>query len=93
MIYVSDPDSPASDPAGTLEAALGLSKQAAALVAGLLAGGDLNDFATSAGVSRNTAKFHLQAAFAATGTARQVDLVTLAAGVVRDLGEPLGSSP
>lgn len=86
-LYVSDPEARSTAQSDTLAEVLGLSAQAAGLVATLLRGGDLASHAATVGISRNTAKFHLQAAFAATGTSRQVDLVRVVEGFLRDLGD------
>ncbi|KMO29914.1 hypothetical protein VQ02_28825 [Methylobacterium variabile] len=84
MVQVSDPDRPSSDPTPLLMATLDLSPPAARLVAALLRGDGLKDHARRTGLSPNTIKYHLKAAFAATRTRRQADLVRLATGIVRD---------
>ncbi|MGX7703943.1 helix-turn-helix transcriptional regulator [Methylobacterium sp. Gmos1] len=84
IAHVSDPDRPSADPTPLLMAALDLSLPAARLVAALLRGDDLKDHARATGLSPNTVKYHLKAAFTATGTRRQADLVRLATGIARD---------
>ena len=93
LVNIFDPDHRVTDPADTLAQAFGISNQAAALVASLLSGDDLASFAASAGISRNTAKFHLRSVFASTGVARQSALLQLAAGLLRDIGEPDRQQP
>lgn len=85
-VFVSDPEAETPAANSIIGMALGLSSQASALVASLLRGADLAAHAAQAGISRNTAKFHLEAAFTATGTSRQVDLVRVVQGILRDLG-------
>ena len=85
LILVSEPpEDVGSDPA-TLAAVLGISSRAAELVAAMLEGETLNAFCARQNMSRNTAKYHLRAAFHATGTSRQADLLRRATAVVRDL--------
>ena len=86
IVHVSDPDRATADPAAILIAALDLPLAGARLVAALVSGEDLAGYAGRTGLSVNTVKFHLKAAFAATGTRRQADLVRIATGILRDLG-------
>lgn len=90
-ISISDPEALVGTDDKTLGEVLGVSRQAAALVATLLRGGDLAGHAAQAGITRNTAKFHLQTAFTATGTNRQSDLVRVVTGLLRDLGRDPGA--
>ena len=69
-----------------LASALGLPSGAAELLAALLEGETLKSYCELRSLSRNTAKYHLRAAFLATGTHRQADLVRHAIIVARDLG-------
>lgn len=71
-----------SDPAGTaaisqevLRMAFGFTWAEARLVAGLIGGQSLTEYATAAGISINTAKTQLRDVFHKTGHTRQVDLV------------------
>lgn len=83
---ISDAGRAVSDGTFLIGAAFGLSPEAARLTAALVAGDDLSTFAERAGISVNTAKYHLKMAFAATGARRQTDLVRLALTLVHDLG-------
>jgi GAF domain-containing protein/DNA-binding CsgD family transcriptional regulator len=85
-LRVSEPDLPAGDIAAALRAALDLTEPSARLTAALLDGENIASYAQRAGVSQNTIKFHLKAAFQATACRRQADLVRIAGAVVRDLG-------
>lgn len=84
-IVASDPAQDAGSRPDRLAAALGLSSNAAALLTALLDGETLNAFCARRTISRNTAKYYLQAAFAATGTRRQADLLRHVTAVARDL--------
>ncbi len=86
VVTASDPEQETGSRTGHLAAALGLSPRAAELVEALVAGETLKTFCARKTMSPNTAKYHLRAAFSATGTNRQSDLVRRAAGMARDLG-------
>jgi PAS domain-containing protein len=86
VIHISDLSGPSGDVSKLLANALGLSGPSARLVAALVRGDELKTYADSAGISLNTAKFHLKAAFLATGASRQSELVRLASAIVRELG-------
>ena len=86
IVLISDPERGPTDPTRLLMDIFGLTAPSAQLVVALLDGADLAAYAKQAGRSVNTAKFHLKAAFAATGTRRQIDLIRAVNAVVRDLG-------
>jgi GAF domain-containing protein/DNA-binding CsgD family transcriptional regulator len=86
LVQVTDGASPVSDVHDALMQAFALTRPSARLLACFLAGDDLAAAAKKMDISRNTAKFHLRAAFAATGTRRQSELIRRATVVVRDLG-------
>ncbi len=85
VLYISDPAR--RDPASPtdLSRTLGLTASGAKLLAALMAGNSLADYASEAGLSPNTVKVHLKTLFEATGTHRQADLVRLATSVANDL--------
>jgi GAF domain-containing protein/DNA-binding CsgD family transcriptional regulator len=85
-LRVSEPDSLAGEMAAALRAALGLSEPASRLVEALLNGENLASYGKRARISQNTVKFHMKAAFEATGCRRQADLVRVAGAVIKDLG-------
>lgn len=85
-IFVSDPARDLAIALPELTRALGLSDPVGRLVAAVSAGIDLRSYAAQNGISYNTARFHLKAAFAATGTQRQADLVRVVGAIIRDLG-------
>ena len=86
VLYLSDPARRDRASPEDLSQTLGLTASGAKLLAALMAGDSLNDYARGAGLSLNTVKFHLKMIFEATGTHRQADLLRLAAGVANDLG-------
>ncbi|MEE9453218.1 MAG: helix-turn-helix transcriptional regulator [Paracoccaceae bacterium] len=51
-------------------------------------GGGLSEFAEMRGISRNTAKWHLQAIFGKTDTSRQHELVSLVLRTAIEAGFP-----
>ena len=59
---------------------------AANIVAALLQGTELKDYADSEEISMNTVKFHLKTAFERTGSRSQADLVRRALMALNDLG-------
>jgi DNA-binding CsgD family transcriptional regulator len=75
MIVFSDPDNSAVAPEQALARAYGLTSAEARLVSALLAGQSLTVYADVAGISRNTAKRHLDHIFLKTGHHRQADLI------------------
>ena len=54
--------------------------------AALAGGEDMNAYARRTRISLNTAKYHLKAAFVATGASRQSELVRLASAVLQNFG-------
>lgn len=88
VVVIHDPAHEVTDIRRILAEAFRLTPSGAALVAALVEGHDLRSYSGQAGISLNTAKFHLQAAFHATGTRRQADLVRRASALVRDMGRP-----
>ena len=89
LLLVHDPDGRPADAAGTLKEALGLTPAAARLVAALVGDDDLKKHAAREGITIHTARFHLHAALARTGTRTQAELVRIAVRLLRDVG--LGS--
>jgi GAF domain-containing protein/DNA-binding CsgD family transcriptional regulator len=85
-LRVSEPDSLAGEMAVALRVALGLTEPSSRLVEALLNGESLASYGKRAGITQNTVKFHLKAAFEATGCRRQADLVRVAGTVIKDLG-------
>jgi len=85
LIQIADTQLPTTDIDRILVEGLGLSEQSARLTVALLHGETVRDFAVQAGIAESTAKFHLKAAFRATNTRRQAELVQLATTIVRDL--------
>lgn len=59
----------------------------AALLAALVAGEELKDYAERTGISMNTVRFHLKTAYARTGAHRQTELVRLIIAALRDLSD------
>ena len=55
----------------------GLTAAEARLAAALAAGASIKDYAETAGISINTARWHLRQVLAKTGTKRQAELVRL----------------
>lgn len=84
-VFVSDPARAISAALPPLAEALGVTDSVWRLMAALASGSDLKAYAREAGISYNTAKFHLRSAFAATGTQRQSDLVRVVVAIIRDL--------
>jgi GAF domain-containing protein len=84
-VVITDPERRQPDGARVVAELFSMPPAAAQLAAALANGEDLQGYADRTGVSLNTAKFHLKAAFLATGTRRQADLVRQIGVVVRDL--------
>ncbi len=55
------------------------------LASALTRGETMEDYAARAGISVNTAKFHLKAVFRAMGVSRQSEVVRLAGALIHDL--------
>jgi DNA-binding CsgD family transcriptional regulator len=75
IIIFSDPDDRKPVPVRALMQAYGLTKAEARLLAALLSGEGLSEYARKAGISINTAKTQMRHIFWKTGHDRQVDLV------------------
>lgn len=85
LVIIHDPAaSQTLAPPDVLQAALGLPKGAAQLVAAMVADYDLKRFAEREGITIHTARFHLRTALQRTGTRNQADLVRLAVRLLRD---------
>jgi DNA-binding CsgD family transcriptional regulator/PAS domain-containing protein len=72
----------AQDSAGMAAAAFGLTPAETRVLASLLAGLPLAETATALGITRDTAKNHLNRIFQKTGVTRQADLMRLAMGLI-----------
>lgn len=75
VLIFSDPNDQKPVPQSVLMRAYGLTKAEARLLAALLAGQSLSEYADSVGISINTAKTQMRQIFWKTGHDRQVDLV------------------
>jgi DNA-binding CsgD family transcriptional regulator len=78
LALIHAPDDAPAVPAAMLRTHLGLTAREAEVVCSLVAGIRLVGFAARAGISVNTAKFHLRAIYAKTGTHTQAGLVAKA---------------
>jgi DNA-binding CsgD family transcriptional regulator/PAS domain-containing protein len=76
----------AQEGAGMVAAAFGLTPAETRVLASLLAGLPLAEAATALGITRDTAKNHLNRIFQKTGVTRQADLMRLATGLVPPAG-------
>jgi DNA-binding CsgD family transcriptional regulator len=79
VLVFSDPDQPSDVSEETLGAAFQLTKAQARLLAAILRGQNLREYAASAGISINTAKTLMQQIFEKTGCGRQTDLIRMIA--------------
>lgn len=86
LIAIHDPDRRPPVTAQRLAQLLFVPIGAAKVIEALLNGVDLKDYAEQEGISPNTVKFHLKAAFNSTGVRRQTDLVRRALLALNDLG-------
>ena len=77
LVFVSDPEREAATPPELLRRLYGLTRAEAGLAALLLQGRDLPEAGAELGVSPHTARAHLKAVLAKTGTARQAELVRI----------------
>jgi PAS domain-containing protein len=84
IVLVHDPAGREFGAVEILEQALHLPRGAARVVAALAADDDLKSFAERSGITIHTARFHLRAALARTGTRSQAELVRLAVRLLRD---------
>ncbi|MFD0938680.1 helix-turn-helix transcriptional regulator, partial [Methylobacterium trifolii] len=85
IVRIYDPDRQWPEAEQTLVLAFGMPRTAARLTVALMNGYDLGSYARREGLSLNTVKFHLKAAFSATATSRQVDLTRHALLAVSDV--------
>jgi len=79
----------AQDGADDVAAAFGLTPAENRLLAGLFAGRTLTETAATLGITRPTAKTHLEHIFLKTGVARQADLMRLWTGLISPTGSNL----
>jgi DNA-binding CsgD family transcriptional regulator len=77
MAIVIDPELSMAPPIEALKALYGLTGAEARLTSGLLHGERLEDYATRARISMNTARTHLKSVFAKTDTDRHAELMRL----------------
>ena len=85
LVHIADMRPVVADIPVVLAQALGLTAASASLVASLVRGDDVKTHSARAGIVVATGRFHLRAAFQATGTTREADLVQLAVKLLRDL--------
>jgi DNA-binding CsgD family transcriptional regulator/PAS domain-containing protein len=78
-VLLIDPERELVSSTGSLKALYGLTRAEAELVAGLLHGERLEDYADRVKISRNTARTHLRSVFGKTDTSRQAELMRLMA--------------
>jgi DNA-binding CsgD family transcriptional regulator len=76
----------AQDGAAMVTAAFGLTPAETRVLASLLAGQSLAEAAAGLGITRDTAKNHLNRIFRKTGVTRQADLIRLAVGLIPPAG-------
>lgn len=86
VVQIAEDFLPAGDLEQTLAHTLGLTRPSAKLTIALINGETLQSYAQQAGISQNTAKFHLRAAFRVTNTRRQSELIRLAVSMLQGLG-------
>jgi hypothetical protein len=92
MFIVHDPLLEAQSDAQTIGVLFGLPKGTAHLVAAIAANEDLQAYADRTGISMNTVRYHLKAAYSRTGVRRQSELVRLVTAALRDLTDHRGGS-
>ncbi|UVK36693.1 hypothetical protein LHFGNBLO_003648 [Mesorhizobium sp. AR10] len=85
MFVIHDPLLKLRSDAQTIGALFGLPKGTAHLVAAIAANEDLQAYAERVGISMNTVRYHLKAAYSRTGVRRQSELVRLVTTALRDL--------
>lgn len=83
VLLVNRVDQRLTIPPEDIQRAFDLSAAEARLVAALVAGRQASDYASDLGLSRNTVRNHLAAAFSKTSTSRQSELVALVIGSLR----------
>jgi DNA-binding CsgD family transcriptional regulator len=86
LIAIHDPSRRIPSTAQRVAHLLHLTPGAAKLVAAILEGVDLKDYAERESISMNTVKFHLKTAFDRTETRSQSDLIRRAMLAINDLG-------
>lgn len=86
LLCINDPTANLTGAAGVLKDIFGLTETEARVAFNLARGKTMDAIATSTGVSRNTVRTHVAAAFSKTDTSRQADLVRT---VLRSIG-PFG---
>ena len=86
LFVVHDPGRALGSAAQRIARLLHLPLGAAKVVAAIVEGIELKDYAERAGISMNTVKFHLKTAFERTETRSQTDLVCRALLALNDLG-------
>lgn len=84
LLYVWNPLENAAGLGPALERLYGLTAAESQLAEQLATGAELSSAASALGISRNTARNHLQQIFAKTGTHRQGEFLTRIVGVLRD---------
>jgi DNA-binding CsgD family transcriptional regulator len=77
IVFVTDPEAGGQNQAGAILAAYGLTGAEQRVVAALAAGNSVHEAAEMLGISRATARNHLNRALAKTGTGRQAELLRL----------------
>ena len=85
LLIVHDPEDSVRAESEILKETLGLSNGAAKLVAALATDDDLKSYAEREGITIHTARFHLRAALARTGTRTQTQLVRLVVRLLADI--------
>ncbi len=85
LLIVHDPEHRVRGDPEILREAFGLSKGAAKLVVALAADHDLKSYAERENITIHTARFHLRAALARTGTRTQAQLVRLAVRLLAEI--------
>ena len=80
-VLLFDPDREVVPPTESLQTLHGPTRAEAELVAGLLRGERLEDYAERAGITLNTARTHLKSVFGKTDTHRQAELIRLLSSV------------
>jgi DNA-binding CsgD family transcriptional regulator len=93
LIVFSDPDARTDAPEQAIAKMFGLAPAQARLVAALVAGETMADYADSVGISMNTAKTQMRQIFLKTGVNRQADLIrAVAANPLVKLGREIADS-
>jgi DNA-binding CsgD family transcriptional regulator/PAS domain-containing protein len=94
LVMFSDPDTQTHIPENILARVLGLANAEARLLAALVAGQTMQDYADAAGITMNTAKTQLRQIFLKTGHNRQTDVIrAVLADPVMKLASAQDNSP